>query len=419
MASHQYSLRWNNYVKHVSTAFEALRCDRDLVDVTLSCEGKKIPAHKMLLSACSSYFKSLFKENPCQHPVIIFRNVAFDDLMALVDFMYKGEVNVEQEQLASFLNTAELLEVQGLTNSGKDVEKSKTTVEEEKTVKNDDVQPEIAGVSLPYTAPFNESSQPSPSTSSTTTLRKRRRTSPARTEDESQPKIQAVDEPVIADIEHVPLKTEPEFEHIELQPDDSVDDEDLAASGIGLESSDMDNFVMAGPSNDSLGEDKGYGASSSFDRHQFVSDHDDEIEVIPLIACYGDVQSEYESDLQCEWCGKGYRLKKRLENHIRDHHGAESGVKFTPPEVKFPQRARQHDLAKSAQLTLREGETLSSKVIRRDGKFICSVCFKSFNFNEPCINHIHVHLGNTKCNDCGRVLSSVVSLRHHMKTHTK
>ncbi|XP_059487850.1 protein bric-a-brac 2-like isoform X44 [Neocloeon triangulifer] len=261
MASHQYSLRWNNYVKHVSTAFEALRCDRDLVDVTLSCEGKKIPAHKMLLSACSSYFKSLFKENPCQHPVIIFRNVAFDDLMALVDFMYKGEVNVEQEQLASFLNTAELLEVQGLTNSGKDVEKSKTTVEEEKTVKNDDVQPEIAGVSLPYTAPFNESSQPSPSTSSTTTLRKRRRTSPARTEDESQPKIQAVDEPVIADIEHVPLKTEPEFEHIELQPDDSVDDEDLAASGIGLESSDMDNFVMAGPSNDSLGEDKGLADS--------------------------------------------------------------------------------------------------------------------------------------------------------------
>jgi hypothetical protein len=44
--------------------------------------------------------------------------------------MYKGEVNVEQEQLASFLNTAELLEVQGLTNSGKDVDKSKKTAEE-------------------------------------------------------------------------------------------------------------------------------------------------------------------------------------------------------------------------------------------------------------------------------------------------
>ncbi|XP_059487851.1 protein bric-a-brac 2-like isoform X45 [Neocloeon triangulifer] len=312
MASHQYSLRWNNYVKHVSTAFEALRCDRDLVDVTLSCEGKKIPAHKMLLSACSSYFKSLFKENPCQHPVIIFRNVAFDDLMALVDFMYKGEVNVEQEQLASFLNTAELLEVQGLTNSGKDVEKSKTTVEEEKTVKNDDVQPEIAGVSLPYTAPFNESSQPSPSTSSTTTLRKRRRTSPARTEDESQPKIQAVDEPVIADIEHVPLKTEPEFEHIELQPDDSVDDEDLAASGIGLESSDMDNFVMAGPSNDSLGEDK---ASIAF--------APGELQLSMGVDNHFDSRVECKNGkFFCKTCRRMYNSFTACLNHSGKHTGA-------------------------------------------------------------------------------------------------
>ncbi|XP_059487852.1 protein bric-a-brac 2-like isoform X46 [Neocloeon triangulifer] len=336
MASHQYSLRWNNYVKHVSTAFEALRCDRDLVDVTLSCEGKKIPAHKMLLSACSSYFKSLFKENPCQHPVIIFRNVAFDDLMALVDFMYKGEVNVEQEQLASFLNTAELLEVQGLTNSGKDVEKSKTTVEEEKTVKNDDVQPEIAGVSLPYTAPFNESSQPSPSTSSTTTLRKRRRTSPARTEDESQPKIQAVDEPVIADIEHVPLKTEPEFEHIELQPDDSVDDEDLAASGIGLESSDMDNFVMAGPSNDSLGEDKGL---PEFQASQFAVDAPPGTKVrlikrggLFMCSVCGQTfkhRSTCNSHLYfhlghttCEECGKVFRFRRNFLRHLKTHQFA-------------------------------------------------------------------------------------------------
>ncbi|XP_059487838.1 zinc finger and BTB domain-containing protein 17-like isoform X33 [Neocloeon triangulifer] len=357
MASHQYSLRWNNYVKHVSTAFEALRCDRDLVDVTLSCEGKKIPAHKMLLSACSSYFKSLFKENPCQHPVIIFRNVAFDDLMALVDFMYKGEVNVEQEQLASFLNTAELLEVQGLTNSGKDVEKSKTTVEEEKTVKNDDVQPEIAGVSLPYTAPFNESSQPSPSTSSTTTLRKRRRTSPARTEDESQPKIQAVDEPVIADIEHVPLKTEPEFEHIELQPDDSVDDEDLAASGIGLESSDMDNFVMAGPSNDSLGEDKGFDEFG-------IGDPIEDDPISASLVEFGD------QCFQCKICNKRFISRGNCRMHIKTHFES----------------------------------------------YVCQLCGKSYKYPHDLGKHMALHEGRTKCSKCGKVFCDTRTLKKHKKT---
>lgn len=59
------------------------------------------------------------QENPCQHPVIIFRNVKFDDLAALVDFIYQGEVNVVQEQLDSFMTTAELLAVQGLTDGSR------------------------------------------------------------------------------------------------------------------------------------------------------------------------------------------------------------------------------------------------------------------------------------------------------------
>ncbi|KAL1123693.1 hypothetical protein AAG570_001466 [Ranatra chinensis] len=113
-SAQHFSLRWNNYFNHMMGAFDSLRTDEHLVDVTLSCEGKKIKAHKMLLSACSTYFRDIFRENPCQHPVVIFRNVKYSDLEALVTFMYQGEVNVEQEGLSSFLNTAELLEIQGL-----------------------------------------------------------------------------------------------------------------------------------------------------------------------------------------------------------------------------------------------------------------------------------------------------------------
>ncbi|CAK1549946.1 unnamed protein product [Leptosia nina] len=113
----QFSLRWNNYVSHVTEAFNILRFENDLVDVTLCCDGGKIKAHRMLLSACSNYFKQIFKENPCQHPVIIFRNFKYEDLNAIINFMYHGEVNIFQEQLESFLITAELLEVKGLTDN--------------------------------------------------------------------------------------------------------------------------------------------------------------------------------------------------------------------------------------------------------------------------------------------------------------
>ncbi|XP_055680452.1 zinc finger protein 131 isoform X4 [Lutzomyia longipalpis] len=119
----QFFLRWNNYVNHLTYAFDSLRTQEDLVDVTLSCEGRKIRAHKVILSACSTYFREVFQENPCQHPVIVFKNVRYEDLTAIIEFIYQGEVNVVQESLPSFLHTAELLSVQGLTEGAAGGEK--------------------------------------------------------------------------------------------------------------------------------------------------------------------------------------------------------------------------------------------------------------------------------------------------------
>ena len=57
----RFSLRWNNYQSHLVTAFESLLDEKDFIDVTLGVEGRKLPAHKMLLSACSPYFRELLK----------------------------------------------------------------------------------------------------------------------------------------------------------------------------------------------------------------------------------------------------------------------------------------------------------------------------------------------------------------------
>ncbi|RVE47075.1 hypothetical protein evm_008259 [Chilo suppressalis] len=98
-----------------NTALDSLKCSEDLVDVTLTCEGKNIKAHKVILSACSPYFRNVFKENPCQHPVIILKDVSADDIVSLLSYMYQGEVFIEESKLSSFLHTAALLQVKGLT----------------------------------------------------------------------------------------------------------------------------------------------------------------------------------------------------------------------------------------------------------------------------------------------------------------
>ncbi|XP_061399412.1 modifier of mdg4-like [Musca vetustissima] len=127
-APQQYSLRWNNYFRHLTYALDNHRVNDDFVDVSLLCDGRKIKAHKVVLSACSSYFKEIFTENPHPHPVIIFKFIKYEDLNSIIEFMYQGEVNVQQEALQSFLQTAELLAVQGLTAEEKEKPKPPTPV---------------------------------------------------------------------------------------------------------------------------------------------------------------------------------------------------------------------------------------------------------------------------------------------------
>lgn len=63
----QFCLRWNNFQTNIVSALDSLKCSEDLVDVTLTCEGRNIKAHKVILSACSPYFRNVFKVNDLGH----------------------------------------------------------------------------------------------------------------------------------------------------------------------------------------------------------------------------------------------------------------------------------------------------------------------------------------------------------------
>lgn len=115
-----FCLRWNNYQSNLTSVFEQLLQNEQFVDVTLSCDNISIKAHKVVLSACSPYFTALFNENPCKHPIIIMRDIKFTELKSIVEFMYRGEINVCQDQIAPLLRIAELLKIRGLADVSTD-----------------------------------------------------------------------------------------------------------------------------------------------------------------------------------------------------------------------------------------------------------------------------------------------------------
>lgn len=122
-----FRLSRNNYEQNMMGAFRDLRAESDLFDITLCCsepggEFRDVRAHRVILSACSSFFKKMFRQQEAQltqsqNPYIFLKGITFNELSSLLDFMYQGEVNVADKDLDAFLSISEELEVEGLQNT--------------------------------------------------------------------------------------------------------------------------------------------------------------------------------------------------------------------------------------------------------------------------------------------------------------
>jgi len=118
MGTEKFCLRWNDFESNISSAFRELRDDKDFFDLTLACDDdEQIQAHKVILAACSPFFRHVLRRNPHQHPLLYLKGVKYTDLQSVLSFMYHGEVNVAQEELNSFLAVAEELKIKGLTQN--------------------------------------------------------------------------------------------------------------------------------------------------------------------------------------------------------------------------------------------------------------------------------------------------------------
>jgi len=121
-----FRLKWNDHHNVFFSTAEQLCHGDHLTDVTLSCGDKEFSAHKLVLSICSSYFSQLFaprpqsstRRRPADSAAIVYlKDVDPRHMELLMNYMYRGEINVEETELMGLLATAKGLQIKGLTEN--------------------------------------------------------------------------------------------------------------------------------------------------------------------------------------------------------------------------------------------------------------------------------------------------------------
>ncbi|XP_069704603.1 uncharacterized protein [Periplaneta americana] len=114
MSLQRFCLRWDNLQSNLFSVFYEFLRHGYFVDVTLEVEGGFLQAHKMVLSACSPYFRALLLDYPDKHAIVMLKDILYCDMRSLLDLMYRGEVSVDEDRLTALLKVAEFLKMKEL-----------------------------------------------------------------------------------------------------------------------------------------------------------------------------------------------------------------------------------------------------------------------------------------------------------------
>jgi len=298
-SAEKFCLRWNDFESNISKAFSEIRDDKDFFDVTLACEGEQIEAHKVVLSACSPFFQTILKRNRHEHPLLYLKGVKYIDLMAVLNFMYHGEVNVAQEDLNSFLAIAEDLKVKGLTQN--------TTEEVTKQQNTSKPRPR----DLPEERPTKSSYQP------------------VRADQDNE-------------VECIPVKTEPSSfvqEHHHIQVEDVVQKNQVAENN---QNSYEEDYADYGHYEE--------GAEAGFDGDLMTTNNADGNKELDLVISNTMVKDAGEAGAwRCLICNVANKQKARIRNHVETHFEANQICPICTQVCKSRESLRKH-------LTRRHGD---------------------------------------------------------------
>eukprot|EP00092_Neocalanus_flemingeri_P015457 GFUD01016734.1.p1 GENE.GFUD01016734.1~~GFUD01016734.1.p1 ORF type:complete len:354 (-),score=90.17 GFUD01016734.1:152-1213(-) len=318
MGSEKFCLRWNDFETNVSVAFKELREEKDFFDVTLACDDSQIQAHKVILSACSPFFRNVLRRNPHQHPLLYLKGVKYQDLLSVLNFMYNGEVNVAQEELNTFLSVAEDLRVKGLTQNNSGTPK-----------KNPPTQENARQITRPREPPEREPLAPPPQP-------KRPRPTPVPTHQVANP-VKSYQSQYDDDIQEVvPVKSEPReppppTSQIETHTEFSNHGQEMIQEHAMVDNVDHTAVAL----DQSYAEDESYGYEEygeSYENSAMMNsgvgtaiagtdgnkgyNFQDPSDLLQFIR-----KDDLDQKYYCTICGKfGHKLSSCTRNHVESQH---------------------------------------------------------------------------------------------------
>lgn len=107
------TIKWGEHGTNMMSELKEFFINKQYTDITLSCNGTNIEAHKVILASASKYFKESLLTNSCPHPHYVFKDLNYLDVKAVLVFVYTGEVSIFENRLEEFKKVVDALEIKG------------------------------------------------------------------------------------------------------------------------------------------------------------------------------------------------------------------------------------------------------------------------------------------------------------------
>merc|ERR1712129_61636 len=303
---------------------------------------------------------------------IYLTGVQMEQLRSLIKFMYSGEVQVANGELEQFLDTANLLEIEGLQHDKAKEKKEEAKFQENGMFNVDKMEADIGIMSQDDSTTISDTND-----------------------------WMSVEEDIVEDNNtNVKLENEDTADDFEEEPVEFVETEDIAMeTEKHLEdvSTETENTLEEGAVNENEDEESSVELNVSAEDGDIVSKiQNDLTETDELIKKYQKEEQQVDKSHDRDYCMQSFKLKKSLVSHVKKIHS--TGNDF---------------LDESLTKTTSEAEPWN----KVDSNTVCSICNKKFSASYSLDEHKKaVHEGiRFPCDFCDHISSSKRNLRGHMR----